>query len=236
MKYMTADVGSGAGLELQALRATALAAYNGIRVSDASDGLRATQLDDLAHTTMVLPRRPNGTGWESLGGSEAAGAATIWRDGEAETASYGTAGVAGGTELVARFGDTDASGLWAWVRNVVCSAPGRFIRARWTAFTPVAAPVLRFAMSRPAVATTGNSARFILRYGQGSDPYGRPATTKSFAVPVTVTQNQSFEVPVSLTGLVANTTFWLSLERDWDNAGDTFVGTVHLHHITVRAT
>ena len=140
------------------------------------------------------------------------------------------------TRIKAVFGDVTGAGVDAYVRNVVVSAPGRFIRAGFVAIAASANPTLRFFFSREAYTSpSSTTARFTVRYGQGTDPYdGNEYDEETFSAPLG-TANHLYEIPVALSGLTARSPFWFQIHRAWDDAADGFEGTVHLHYATVRS-
>lgn len=237
IKFLRSSFGSSLGLDLQALYATNTAAWRGARVASRDAGIYKVELDDGGAVALDIKGRP--AGWEEMGGSQVtAGPGVAWRDDYTEdaTATYGTVGTAGATEIRARFGRTSGDGptLTGYIRNVVVSAPGRFIRAGFSAYAETSTPVLRLYLSRLSDADTDRTARFRLIYGQGLNPYAAESNTADFTATLAAANNL-YEFPVSLLGLEAKKPFWFTVERLWSHGDDLFDSTVHLHRITVRA-
>lgn len=233
--YRRGVFGATRGLDLQALYATNGAAWRGARVNARDAGVFKMELDAGASSALGIAGRP--TGWESLGGSQVtSGPGIAWRDDYAEdaTAVYGTVGTAGATEIRAIFGDTNGDSITGYIRRVIVSAPGRFIRAAFNAYADVASPVLRFGLSRVADADTQYSARFKVTYGQNADPYSVQPSTVSFTATLSA-PNTRIEVSAALPGLSPQQPFWFTVERDWSHGDDLFDSTVHLHYVTVRS-
>lgn len=234
LEFRRNDFSGARGLDFQALYATNAAPYSGARLNARDAGIYKMELDAGASTALGIAGRP--AGWESLGGSQVtSGPGVAWRDDYAEdaTATYGTVGSAGATEIRCRFGDTNGDGLTGYIRHVVVSAPGRFVRAGFVGYTEVTAPTLRFGISRLVDAGLDNTARFKITYGSSGEVYGAQAQTLSFTATVS-TPNSIVEFPLQFTGLLAQRPFWFTVERDWQHGDDLFASTMHLHYVTVR--
>lgn len=137
----------------------------------------------------------------------------------------------------AQFGDVLGDGMTGRLQHFVASAPGRFARAWFRTYTPVTNPTLRLGLVSDLVSGPLNTARFKIYYGSmdtGGNPYRVPASQVSVTATF-VTQNQTVELPFSLTGLAAKTPMWFTVERDWAHADDKSRACVHLLHATVRA-
>jgi hypothetical protein len=135
-------------------------------------------------------------------------------------------------KLVALFGDVLGAGLEVYLRNVVVSTPGRFIRPFFAAAAPAATPTLRLFLVSDIAASLSKTARLLVRYG-GGDPYALPgsqvAATLNFINP-----NQVYELAFSLPGLTPGSPFWFTVEREWGHAEDALTSAVWLQHATVR--
>ena len=222
------------GLDFQALLGVAASAYQGHRYNYRGNQLYRVALDGSSEYA-AGPAAP--LGWNDYAGSsdftapqdEVVNAGIL-----VVTDSGGTTGTAPSTELRACFGDTRGDGITAYVRNFVVSTPGRFVRAWFRAFTPVSAPVLRLYFAAETPGSGGLRARFKVRYGSGSDPYGVPPSevggTLNFS-----TLNAMIALPLSLTGLAANAPMWFTVERDWAHGDDELDATVRLFQATLRA-
>jgi hypothetical protein len=136
-------------------------------------------------------------------------------------------------ELVAHFGDIAGEGLTADIRNFVVSAPGRFLRPWFRGYATKANPVLRLYVSSDLDGSAETLARFLVRYGSLTDPYGIPTGQASASLSLTA-RNQIFEVPINLSNLTPNQPFWFTVERDWAHADDRTRATVWLMQATVR--
>lgn len=206
----------------------------GVRMTMEGDEVRARDIDTAAASSTLDAATP--FGWHEIGGSvEEVGIETAWlNDSMHNLTIFSQLVDATATQLVARFGGLNSTEANAYVRNVVVSVGGRFIRAGFAGIAISTTPFLRFYFSREARATSNLVARFRLRYGQGTNPYSNPATTTVFSVPVTLA-NTLLEIPVGLSGMTTGQPFWFQLERAWDDGGDIFEGTVHLHNVTVRS-
>jgi hypothetical protein len=234
IEFRRSDFSGSRGLDFQALYATNAAPYSGARLNARDAGFYKMELDAGASTALGIAGRP--AGWESLGGSQVtAGPGVAWRDDYAEdaTATYGTVGSAGATEIRCRFGDTNGDGLTGYIRHVVVSAPGRFIRAGFAGYAEAAEPTLRFGLSRLVDNGVDNTARFKITYGQNGEVYGAQASTLSFTALLSAA-NSVVEFPLKMLGLLAQRPFWFTVERDWSHGDDLFASTVHLHYVTVR--
>lgn len=234
--YMVAQRSAIAGkLELRAL-----ATYDGTEQFGARLSMEGSELHalDLTGAGDVALDETLTYGWERFGGSVLKdGAAAAFHRDMMKLVSptlYDNLAVVESQRLKAVFGDVTGAGVEAYVRNVVVSTPGRFLRAGFVASAISTTPTLRFFFSREASASSDLVAVFKLRSGQGTDPYTTPATETTFSVPVP-TANALLEIPVQLSGLTSGAPFWFQVERAWDDGDDTFEGTVHLHHITVRS-
>lgn len=236
------DVGSG--LDVQGLYRSGVEPYNGVRVVFSNNQLFYTRLDTSAETQISPVGSPYG--WlsvfaaDALGGDEMGGedagvddTAQIF---SGEAPIFGTVGAAGAIELKARFGNTvGAPSLVGYFRNVVVSGPGRFVRARFTAYAQVSAPMVRLYLVSDATASLSRKARFLVRYGPGTgNPYGPLPLSVSATVNMLV-PNTVYEVPLELAGLSANQPFWFTVERDWSHGDDLLEATAHLHQVTVRS-
>lgn len=137
-------------------------------------------------------------------------------------------------ELQITFGTSPTLTYVAFFQDVV-AANGRWIRARFTGYSQVSTPVLRMYLCADANGSLYKTARFKVKYGQAvGDPGAATTLTASVTASLGVA-NATYEIPVSLPGLVANAPFWFSIERDWEHADDKLDATVHLLHGTVRA-
>jgi len=211
--------------------------FRGIRMTYAEKTWYGTRLDGSAST----PFKPNGEprGWVPVAAAESADRAQAWGDGGAgqfTSPVWGTVGAAAAGEVVSSFGDSAASVTDANIRNFVASYGGRFIRAGFTAFSPVTSPALRLYLVADANASALKTARFRVRYGVATgNPYAVPVTftdtTINFVAP-----NQVYPVQLALAGLTANEPFWFTVERVWDHANDNLQATVHLLQATVRSS
>jgi len=137
------------------------------------------------------------------------------------------------------FGDFEGSTLQSYLRNIVASIGGRFVRAFFRSYASAAAPVLRLSFSGDADAGPGTTVRFRVRYGSlgpGTNPYNLGSATIVEATANFSAKNVIVEVPFQLSGLVANAPFWFSVERAWENINDTMPGTAHLIAATVRSS
>lgn len=221
------------GFTLLAVQADSGGPYNGGYAVLSDTQIDIADLSD--ETTEIVPIV--GSGWRSIGFTapvDADGVAYVDDVVIAKSFSATEAGTPADPVLNAQFGKLqDSVTLKAYVRHVVVSASGRFVRPSFLAFADVTSPIVRLYLSRPAISGSGNTARFVLRYTQSSDPYVRPEMSTALTVPVTVT-NQLLELPISLPGLQANLPFRFTIERDWSHGTDTFEGTVYLHYATVR--
>lgn len=234
LQFRRGDFSGSRGLDFQALYATNASPWSGARLNARDAGLYKMELDAGASTALGVAGRP--AGWESLGGSQVtSGPGVAWRDDYAEdaTATYGTVGSAAATEIRCRFGDTNGDGLTGYIRHVVVSAPGRFIRAGFVGYAEAAEPTLRFGLSRLVDADVDNTARFKITYGQNGEVYGAQASVLNFTATLS-TANSIVEFPLKLLGLLAQRPFWFTVERDWAHGDDLFDSTVHLHYVTVR--
>lgn len=171
-------------------------------------------------------------GWLDFGASgDVTGLAAVW---VGDTVTRGDFPLSGaGTGLGGGFATLSGTTSGAVKHFVVCG-PGRFIRAKWLAVTPVAAPVLRLYFVADSASGT-RTARFRVCYGPASaGPYTRPASTTDFTVNLN-TANVVVEASATLSGLTANTGFYFTVERVWDHADDLLTGTAHLLYATVRS-
>lgn len=230
---------AGDGLQIDARYSLGLTfPYAGARLAYADATISAVRLDGVSDTqpfgTLLAP------GWLEVAGSDdnALAIETAWGDGIGVRSAgtyYGTFGSAAAVDMILRFGDVNASaGLIGYIRNVVASANGRFIRAQWGTYTQVSDPVVRFYFVSDANASVAKTARFRLRYGSGTaSPYAALTSSQEVTINFTVA-NTVFEQAFALTGLTANAPFWLSLERVWDSGDDGLDATVHLLYGTVR--
>lgn len=211
--------------------------YAGMRLNFAGNSPRTTTLAGGAGTVLRTEQAPPGFLVLAGGDDNFDGIEGAWFEGESfRGAFFGTTGVPAAFEMIAEFGDKGAAGNdLAYIRNVVISAAGRFIRPMFTAFAQVANPRLRLYLIADSNSSVDKSARFLVRYGVGTgDPYVTPGSTTSQTVNFT-TANVMFEVPLTLTGLTAQQPFWFTIERDWAHTDDKLVATVHLMQCTVRS-
>lgn len=212
--------------------------YAGVRVNHHTDAPRATTLSggaevDLLSGDLVPP------GFVTLGAGDdnSDGIEAVWfEDRSLRGAYYGTTGTPAAFEMIGEFGDRGAAGNdLAYIRNVVISAGGRFIRPMFAAFAQIAAPTVRLYLIADSNASADKTARFLIQYGVGTgDPYAMPSSTVSQTVNFTAA-NTMFEAPFVLTGLTAQQPFWFTVERDWDHADDKLTATAHLMQCTVRS-
>jgi hypothetical protein len=212
-------------------------AYAGMRLNFAGNLPRATTLNGANNTTLRSDQAPPGFVVLAGGDNNSDSIEGAWFEGESFRGSFfGTTGLSSAFEMIAEFGDKGAAGNnIAYIRNVVISAAGRFIRPMFTAFAQVTNPKLRLYLIADSNSSVDKSARFLIRYGVGTgDPYVMPASTTSQTVNFTAA-NVVFEVPFTLTGLTAQQPFWFTIERDWTHVDDKLVATVHLMQCTVRS-
>jgi hypothetical protein len=137
-------------------------------------------------------------------------------------------------ELEVTFGGSPTLEFVAFFQDVV-AANGRWIRARFTGYSQVSAPTLRMYLCAETNGSLYKTARFKVKYGQAVGDPGAATTLSASATASLGVSNATYEIPVSLPGLVANAPFWFSIERDWTHADDKLDATVHLLHGTVRA-
>jgi hypothetical protein len=213
---------------------------DGINIHLRDDEVFHTKLDLSASYSTGEKYPP---GWVAVGGADEAGLREVRYESSAEFASASilaadTYGQQNATrtadQLSARFGIlSNPTGAAAMIRRIVAS-DARFIRARFTAYTQAASPVLRLYVSAEQNASVSKLARFVIQYGVGtSDPYAPLPLSVSATVNLAV-PNQVYELAIDLPGLTANRPFWFSVERDWDHADDAIEATVHLFQATVR--
>lgn len=233
----------GAGLDVQGLYRSGVDPYNGVRLTFRENQIFYTRLDGVSDTqifaTELGPQWIEVSAAQKLTGEIVAGESTVLRDVSQILApgTFGTVGAVGAIELKARFGNTiGAPTLVGYFRNVVVSGPGRFMRARFTAYSQVSGPMVRLYVVSDATASLSRKARFLVRYGPGTgNPYGPLPLSVSATVNMLV-PNTIYEVPLELTGLSANQPFWFTIERDWTHGDDLLEATAHLHQVTVRSS
>lgn len=148
--------------------------------------------------------------------------------------NLGGVGAAAADEVICRFGDVYGDGVTAYIRNFVASAPGRFIRAWFKAYTQVTDPVLRLYLAAETYSSGGAKARIKVRYGTGSGsqtsiPVGEVSGTVNFT-----STNTMFVLPLSFTGLTADSPVWFTVERDWSHADDEIRSTARLMQASLR--
>lgn len=244
--YAMANIQAGAyaaiddGLVVDARYSSAPAvAYQGVRYAlSMPTQWRVTKLDSSADDVAFFITESDG--WTSL---TAAHVFTPLRDqawsqhhiSNTLTQLFGTDGASVGIEGRLTFGDVNGLGIDAEIRNVVASFGGRYIRPWFTTFAQVTNPVIRLYLVADANGSAQKTARFRVRYGTGTGaPYAVPTATQESTVAFT-TPNIVYEVPLQLTGLTANSPFWFTLERVWDNGDDKLDATVHFLQATVRS-
>jgi len=172
-------------------------------------------------------------GWLDFGASgDVTGANAVWYGdqvvrGDAAITASGPPACGGGFACIA--GTTSGA-----VKHFVMCGPGRFIRAKWLAVTPVAAPTLRFYFVADS-ASGARTARFRIGYGPASaGPYARPDSSVEFTVNCSV-PNSVVEAAATLSGLTPNSGFYFTVERVWDHVDDVLNATAHLLYTTVRS-
>lgn len=235
---------AGSGLDFQALFAPAISsAYLGVRGSLSADTWRATHLDGSTDQALSIaapfgPAKPDGWTSFAFGKVEASGHELGWDQHIAArfaSTMFGSTGSAIALNVIAKFGDSEGGGIDALVRNFVASFGGRFIRPWFTSYTQTTAPILRLYMTSDIGLSSDKRARFRVLYGQGTgDPYATPPLSVEQTINFTVA-NQTYETPLTLSGLTANLPFWFTVERVWDSGEDINDATVHLLQATVRA-
>lgn len=227
--------GDAEGLVLVALQTESGENPEGFKVALGDSGLRSIELTD-AGTELIVESLPRG--WLTLGGSDHVdGEEIMWTSWRPYTsAAYGAiSSPAGSTAITCAWGDIEGAGLTAFIRNVVVSSPGRWIRAYFTAFAPVNTPKLRLYMTADANSSVTKTARFVVRYGLAtSDPYEIPTTESSFTVNFPVA-GTVIETSLDLGGLTANRPFWWTLERVAGDDDDQLEATAHFLYATVRS-
>jgi hypothetical protein len=217
--------------------------YLGMQMRSRIRKLAMLTLDEV--TANPLPQEMPASGWWNfysglkVGASKYAVALPALA-GPIDPSSWGT-GSAGGVNPTVRmtFGDLVGSTLQSYLRNMVVSCGGRFVRAFFRSYAAAAAPVLRLSISGDVDAGPGTTVRFRVRYGSlgpGASPYSLGAATIVEATANFSSKNVVVEVPFQLTGLVAKAPFWFSVERAWENINDTMPGTAHLIAATVRSS
>ena len=224
------------GFDMDARYAADSGNYYGARVTVRDRLAYATTQDGADEIAMGVSRPP---GWMTVGGSRTdAGDEAGWVDGVAVSFAspifnQNTGPAAADHVLRSTFGDTAGSGFIAYLRNVVVSSPGRWIRAGFTAYARTATPVIQLSLisdQRP----NGNSARFKIRYGSAAaSPYELPGGDVDATV-VMNTANTVYTAAFSLSGLDVNAVFWFTVERVAGHADDTLEGTVHFLSATIR--
>lgn len=211
--------------------------YRGTRWAWQGSTLRATDLDAATDAPW-----PGSLGYQELHWQRTAMAAYptasrlfTWHNNDfANSLSVGDeAGAAPlADELRAQFGDYLGTGVVGQLRNLVVSAPRRFIRAWFRGYSTVTNPVVRLYVTSDLDGSGETLARFLIRYG-GNTPYAIPTTEVSQSFNFS-SRNTVFEVPIQLTGLTANAPFYFTVEREWDHADDRTRATVWLTQTTVR--
>lgn len=229
----------GSGLDIQGMFRDGTNPYVGARAAQRQNRVFFTRLNTAAETAGDTAPA---TKWVMMGGAaRLAGEEAIYEVGaKGENVAYGAAGIfgtvgaAGSVQMLARFGNTvGAPTLAGYYRSVVASGPGRFIRAGFTAFAQTTSPRLRFYFVADANLSTLKTARFLIRYGTGTqDPDLLPSLTTTATI--NFVDDSVQEVPVSLADLPANAPFWFTVERDWTAAEDALEATVHLLQVSVR--
>lgn len=225
----------------------ALGDYSGVQMR-----LRPNQIASLAldgATAGVLPGfDPPGSSWlnfyvaRRFSDTKHPGAIVESFFGQFSSSSWGS-GDPGGVSPTFRmgFGDFEGSNLQAYLRNMVASLNGRFMRAFFRSYAAVAAPTLRLYFTADTDAGPGKTARIRVRYGTlglGANPYSLATASVTDITTSFTTKNQVVEVPLSLNSmaLMPKAPFWFSVERDWSHTDDTMPGTAHLLSATVRAS
>lgn len=136
------------------------------------------------------------------------------------------------------FGDFGGSTAISFLRNVVASAPGRFVRSFFRSYAAVTNPVLRLYLVSDVDSSGETKARFLVRYGTlaaGTSFYNLGAALTAEITVTFNTKNIVVEAPLQLASLSAQAPFWFSVERDWQHADDLTRATVHMVHATVRS-
>lgn len=230
------------GFDVRAFYAANASPYEGVRALIRQNQIWYTSLDGTLESQLSFVEVPKE--WmhvamgDQSGGEEVGYERSSMLDGTLRMVPtiFGTVGVAAAHEIRCRFGNTNGVlSLIAHLRDFA-AADGRFIRARFTAFAPVSAPVIRLYVASDANGSAQKTVRFKIKYGSGSGaPSGPLPMTASVTVNMLVA-NTVYEVPVTLTGLTANTPIWLTVERDWAHGDDKLAATAHLLQMTVRSS
>jgi len=225
----------GEGLDFQGLNGSNGSPYGGVRWT-ARAGTASPILTNLATSAEVAWANSEVmTGWQETAAERGSiGDSYVHNDGVLDHGTFhGTVGVAVADEIRARFGDVVGEGIPAdYIRNYVVSAPGRFVRALFRAYTTVADPVVRLYIASDLDGTAETLARFLIRYGS-ADPFAIPTSTVGATVSFS-SRNTIFELPFQLAGLTAGEPFWFTVERETGHADDRTEATVWFHQATVR--
>jgi hypothetical protein len=230
----------GSGFDTSALYAAAGSPYSGVRTDVRNNQVFYTAVDGSTEFGFTTPQAP--PQWQTSGAANALGGKDISYERNAFddlssliTPTFGTVGLAASDEFVARFGNRDGTvSLVAYLRDFVAS-DGRFIRARFVSYAPVTSPVLRLYVVSDSNGSAQKTVRFKVRYGSGSGAPGGPLPQVASATVNMLVANVVYEVPISLSGLTANSPMWLSVERDWLHGDDKLEATAHLIQASVRA-
>jgi len=234
------DTGFGEGINFECRYSLAAAGtYHGVRYTYHATGWYYTRLNNSNEGGVHYVAEPSNWTWLGAGDDSGSGNEALWGQVNMLRGSaslFGTDGAPVALEAIGSWGyRAGASAIDAFIRNVVFSVGGRFIRPMFTAYAGVSNPLLRLYMIADIASSVDKTARFTIRYGTGmNDPYEMPPLTAGVTVNFT-SANTMYEVPVSLPGLTANQPFWFAIERAWDHADDLMSSTVHLMQATVRA-
>lgn len=216
--------------EIRAVAAMNTFPYFGAHLLSDTDRTYTKSLDG----TVTQPLgAPDAASWTRVAAASSGTEDAVWyRGGD----SYGTTYFGQGTvsvtsHLTVEFGARAATtGRVLW-RNVIASAPGRFVRALFAGYCAVEDPVLRLYMRADNGSSTDKSARFRIKFGTAPDQL----STTIDQTAIFLTANQVLEVPIQLTGLGPGT-YWWTVERVWDHTDDKLRETVHLLYATVRGS
>jgi hypothetical protein len=236
---MSEDIPTGSpghGLDVQALYGPNGSPYYGARFGMRENRFWLTKLDSSAEQAGPFT---TGAQWRSFCAGNRATVRDVRYEGPnafVQTPYFGTIGLAAATELRARFGNTGGSPtLVGYFRNVVISAEGRFIRAGFIGYTPVAAPVLRLYVAADTNGSVAKTVRFRINYGPGTGLPNGPLPLSVGATINMVTPNTVYEVTIALPSLTANLPMWFTVERDWAHGDDKLVATAHLIQASLRS-
>ena len=241
-----ADEAGFAGFTQLAEASPAAGRFQGMRV----DWVRATEHGDFHYVTLdgsesvgsAEPDGEPGRDWHtvSLQGDQRAGNALVSLDGQVEKfplAAFGQ-GLRGpdGATLRAVFGFPRKTGLVAGeVRNIVVSAPGRYLRVWIRANAPTAAPVLQLGFVTQERVTAG--VRFRVRYGHArEDETALPVRLAEATLElddVEAGHEVGLEIPLPSVGGAGP--LLLTLERDALHPDDTLPTSIRLMSAALAA-